>query len=231
MMRALVFFMAISVCFSSNARAQTDSSETDAAIAKPVETAPAAAAKAAKTFQLSKVLLDTKTKQVQGKIKGGTMCVFPSKIDIAGTTTTEDYERYDNLFSEKMKERNFAIITTSQELFAGATGDDKSDFLIGATLRPDTLNVCSSVSGVKGTLLLDVEWQIFDQAKRQVVETITTTAQSEIPKFDVNGYTELWNRAFLVNLDALIEQGIIAKYSGAIPTNAVAQPEVPASGE
>ena len=77
-----------------------------------------------------------------------------------------------------------------------------------------TMNICSSVNGVKGQILIDVEWQIFDRSAQKVVETVTTRGTGDVLKFDRNGYDVLWNRAFASSLHALIDQGIIGKYAG-----------------
>lgn len=173
------------------------------------------AAPPAKSYQLSKVLLDTASREIQGKLKGGTLCVFPSKIDplLIDEKKTQDHERYDGVFAEAMRTRGFAVVAESQNMFASVS-EDKGDYLVGATLRPDTMNICSSVNGVKGQILIDVEWQIFDRATQKVVETVTTRGTGDVLKFDRNGYDVLWNRAFASSLHALVDQGIIGKYAG-----------------
>jgi hypothetical protein len=173
------------------------------------------AAPPAKSYQLSKVLLDTTSREIQGKLKGGTLCVFPSKIDplLVDEKKTQDHERYDGVFAEEMAKRGFTVVAESQNMFASAS-DNKGDYLVGATLRPDTMNICSSVNGVKGQILIDVEWQIFDRTSQKIVETVTTRGTGDVPKFDRNGYDVLWNRAFASSLNALIDQGTVGKYAG-----------------
>ena len=115
--------------------------------------APALAQTAAKTVQLSKVVMDTQG-HINGKIKGGTLCVFPSKWnETGGEKKTQDYERYDRLFSERMKAFGFTSVTTSADMFASASDNNKADYLFGATIKPDTINLCSSVAGEKGNMI------------------------------------------------------------------------------
>lgn len=166
-----------------------------------------------KTVQLSKVILDTEG-GVKGKIKGGTLCVFPSKWDIAGDKKTQDYERYDTLFSGKMKDLGFSVVTVSGDLFAADDDKNKADLLVGAVLRPDTINLCSSVNGEKGNMTLAVDWQIYDRNTHEVVAKATTTGDASQEKFARDGLTQMWNRAFLANLGALVDQGVIQKYAG-----------------
>jgi hypothetical protein len=167
-----------------------------------------------KSVQLSKILLDTETIQATGKIKGGTLCVFPSDVKLEKVKKTEDYERYDVIFSDKVKGRGYKVVTTSQDLFAGQDLDKSADFLIGATVRPEAINVCSSVNGVKGTVTLQVEWQIYDRGAQKVVETTTFPGTGNQLKFSVNGYTDIWNSAFADSLTKLMQAGTLKKYTG-----------------
>jgi hypothetical protein len=185
-----------------------------AALCASVPCAAQSAVAPTKSVQLSKVLLDTTSTEVKGKLKGGTLCVFPSKWDFSKEKKTQDYERYDQLFSQKMKAQGYAVVTTSADLFAGQGDNDSADFLIGATVRPDTLNVCSSVKGEKGDVTLAVEWQIYDRAAKKVVASISTTGQGTQEKFSRDGLKDMWNQAFVANLTSLLDQGAVQKYTG-----------------
>jgi hypothetical protein len=167
-----------------------------------------------KSLQLSKVLLDTETITATGKIKGGTLCVFPSDLKLDKVKKTEEYERYDVIFSEKVKGRGYKVVTTSQDLFASQDAEKAADYLIGATLRPETINVCSSVNGYKGEMTVQVEWQIYDRIGQKVVEVVKLTGKGTQLKFAQNGYTEMWNNAFGNSLLALMESGTLKKYTG-----------------
>lgn len=167
-----------------------------------------------KTLQLSKVLLDTETIEATGKIKGGTLCVFPSKVKLDKVKKTEDYERYEVVFADKAKGRGYKVIATSQDLFAQTDASKAADYLVGATVRPETINICSSVNGFKGEIGLQVEWQIFDRAAQKVVETVTLPGKGSLLKFSNNGYEEMWNQAFGDSLIALMKAGTLKKYTG-----------------
>lgn len=188
-----------------------------AALCIAASTSAQTAPDARKSVQLSKVILDTTSREIKGKLKGGTLCVFPSKIDaiFPKDKKSQDYERYDTLFSEKMKSAGFRTLTTSGDLFAGEDDKNKADLLIGAMVYPDTLNICSSVNGEKGNVTLSVDWQLYDRATGKVVETLSTTGEGVQDKFSRDGLAGMWNRAFLVSLDGLIAQGVVQRYAGA----------------
>lgn len=175
-----------------------------------------AAAPGAKSVQLSKVILDTETSELTARVKGGTLCVFPSNVKIPKEKKTQDYERFDNLFTTGMKARGFTVLSTSSEMFSDGDSN-KADYLIGVTLRPTVMNLCSSVNGEKGDIALNAEWQIFDRAAGKVVETVSTSGTGTQPKFAVDGQTQMLNQAFLANLTALVEKGVVGKYTGQQP--------------
>lgn len=168
----------------------------------------------AATVQLSKVRVDTETNPATIRLKGGTLCVFPSNITLDKMQKTEDYERFDNLFTARMKLAGYRVVTTSQDLFAAADASKNADYLFGATMRPQNSNLCSSVAGWKGQIALSIEWQIYDRAARKVVETIVTPGVGEREKFAQNGYIEMWNAAFTQSLGAMIDKGMVGKYLG-----------------
>jgi hypothetical protein len=166
-----------------------------------------------KSIQLSKVVMNTEA-GIKGKIKGGTLCVFPSKWKIDGETRTQDYERYEKLFADKMKAVGYTTFTTSQDMFATAEDANRGDFMIGATIRPDTINLCDSVAGRKGNATLAIDWQLYDRAARKVVLAETTTGYGVVEKFANNGLERMLDAAFTASLDALLQKGVLRQYLG-----------------
>jgi hypothetical protein len=172
--------------------------------------APAAAPK---SFQLSKVVLDTETVEPKARVKGGTLCVFPSTVKIPKSKETMKYERFDNLFSERLKSAGLTVVNNSTDLFASADNEKKADYLVGAIMRIDTINLCSSVSGEKGDASVKIEWQIYDRGAGKIVETVTTAGHGAQQKFISNGLDQMINNAFVASLGELLNGGTISKYS------------------
>jgi len=171
-----------------------------------------AQAGAPKTVQLSKVVLDTETNQIMARVKGGTLCVFPSNVKIPKEKKTQNYERFDNLFTTVLKSGGFAVISTSNEMFGGEDDKNRGDYLVGVTLRPAVYNLCSSAKGEKGDMTVDAEWQIYDRAAGKVVETVSTSSQGMQEKFAPDGEKQIVNSAFKANLNAFIAKGLLQKY-------------------
>jgi hypothetical protein len=165
-----------------------------------------------KTLQLSKVVLDTESSELVARVKGGTLCVFPSNVKIPKEKKTQDYERFDNLFTESMKAHGITVVSTSSDMFADANDASKGDYLVGVALRPTAMNLCSSVNGEKGDVAIEAEWQIFDRAAGRIVDTVKTSAVGAQAKFAVDGQKQMINEAFTANLTAFIDKGVLQKY-------------------
>lgn len=196
-----------------------------AADAPPAAETPAPArAASARTLELSKVVLDTETNRIKARVKGGTLCVFPSNIELPAEKKTQDQERYDGLVARALKDRGVGLVTKADDLFASESVA-KGDVLLGAVMEPTAMNICSSVDGFKGTIDISVQWQLFDRAKGAVVQSATTKGTGTLPKFSVTGYEEMWDLAFVDALVKLHEQGVIRTAMDGAP--AAAAPAAP----
>ena len=165
-----------------------------------------------RTVQLSKVVLDTETSELTARVKGGTLCVFPSNVKVPKEKKTQDYERFDNLFTGQLKTRGISVVSTSSDMFGDADDKNKGDYLVGVVLRPSAMNLCSSVSGEKGDVAITAEWQIYDRSVGKIVETVTTSGQGVQAKFAADGQKQMFNEAFVANLSALLQKGVLQKY-------------------
>ena len=190
---------------------------------------PASAHAESKSLQLAKVVLDTETAPIEARVKGGTLCVFPSNIELPKEKKTQDFERYDRLVSEKLGKSEVAVVSDSGDLFA-AESDDKGDILLGAVMAPTAMNLCSSVKGFKGTIDVKVEWQFYDRASSKVVETIVTEGSGTLAKFSASGFDEMWDAAFLDALGKVQAAGVIDRVLDAGPVEPVQASEDPAEG-
>jgi len=190
---------------------------------------PASAHAESKSLQLAKVVLDTETAPIEARVKGGTLCVFPSNIELPKEKKTQDFERYDRLVSEKLGKSEVAVVSDSGDLFA-AESDDKGDILLGAVMAPTAMNLCSSVKGFKETIDVKVEWQFYDRASSKVVETIVTEGSGTLAKFSASGFDEMWDAAFLDALGKVQAAGVIDRVLDAGPVEPVQANDDPAEG-
>lgn len=169
--------------------------------------------KPVKAVQLSKVVFSPDASKLTQKVKIGTICLFSgAPLNFGAQDRTADFERFERLFDATMQKSGFTVIAKSSNLFEGADDSPSADMLIGAIYRPEAINICNSVNGVKGTVGIVAEWQIYDRAKKQVVETVTTKGVGERLKFDRTGLSNMFDDAFTNALTALIASGAVKKH-------------------
>lgn len=174
-----------------------------------------ASSTATKTAQLSKVIINPDIPKANQRVKVGTICLFAgSPIDFGSGERTVNLERFERLFSAMMNTRGFNVVAKSSNLFEGEGSSPGSDFLIGATFRPQSVDICDSVNGQKGTIAISVEWQIYDRSKQQVVETATSQGSGQLLKFQMNGLNVMIDQAFSAAITALIDQDMLQKHLG-----------------
>lgn len=125
-----------------------------------------------------------------------------------------NFEHYEGVFAEAMKKSGFNVLSKSDNLFDGQDSGPKPDFLVGASFQPQSLDICDSLNGVKGTVSIAVNWQVYDRSKQQVVETVTTAGTGQSLTFQMKGIQFLFDKAFTDSLDALIKQNVLQKYLG-----------------
>lgn len=173
------------------------------------------AAAQTRSIKLSKVILNPKMPAGSQHVKVGTICLFSGQpVNFGSRERTLNHERFERLFSATMSERHFNVVAQSSNLFEGEGGGTGPDFLIGATFHPQSVDICDSVNGQKGTIAISVEWQIYDRSKKQVVETVTTQGSGQLVKFRTDGLNTMFDQAFAACLTALIAQGVIQKHVG-----------------
>ena len=206
--RAIVAAGLIGLALPALAQEAPAAPPADAAAPAPAPAPPPVAAISTRRLELSKVVLDTETNRIKARVKGGTLCVFPSNIELPAEKKTQEQERYDGLVARALKERGVGLVTKADDLFASESAA-KGDVLIGAVMEPTAMNICSSVDGFKGTIDISVQWQLFDRAKGAVVQSATTKGTGTLPKFSVTGYEEMWDIAFVDALVKLHDQGVV----------------------
>lgn len=179
-----------------------------------------------KAAQLSKIVLDPDIPKENQHVKVGTICLFSGgPLDFGSGERTIDYERFERLFSAMMEKRGLNVVAKSSDMFEGEGDGPEPEFLIGATIRPQSIDICDSVNGQKGTIAVAVEWQIFDREKKRVVDVTTTHGEGKVPKFQTSGLKMMFDDAFSANLAALIDQGTLQKYLGGAAPGELSAPD------
>lgn len=214
-MKIAVSGLVLAVVLATAAHAQ-ETASTPAAAPATTSAAPASQ----KIVKFSKIILNPEITKENQKIKVGTICLLSGNpVNFGDDQRTLNFERFERLFSDHLKAKGFKVQATSNDLFEGDGDPNQANFLFGATLQPTNVRMCNSVNGQKGEISVSVEWQIFDRAQKKVVEVVKTSGTGSRAKFDIDGFEGMINDGFKASLDALVGQGLVAKYLGA-PTPA-----------
>ena len=142
-----------------------------------------------KTTQLSKLYFDTQSAQTKGKMRTGLWCISHGawKWSNPGRVLVHN-DQFDFRFTQEMAQAGYRAVSHVQDMFDNsADGDTGANYLIGATMVPDTDDLCFSVDGVKGTVILNIEFKIYDTAAKAVVDTVPITGQARYEKFSTKG--------------------------------------------
>jgi hypothetical protein len=168
-----------------------------------------------KTVQLSKIVLKPDIPKEKQHVKVGTICLFSgAPVNFGSAERTVNYEHYERIFTSTMNKKGFKVLAKSSDLFEGEGAGAHPDFLVGATFRPTTVDICDSVDGQKGKISISIEWQIYDREKQKVVEVVTTDGTGQLLKFQQEGLAAMIDEAFSAGIGTLVDQDVIQKYLG-----------------
>jgi S1-C subfamily serine protease len=113
-----------------------------------------------------------------------------------------------DLFREVMEGVGFKVVGDSNAVFQDTSGAS-AEFSVGGAITRMRADVCVPYSGLgdsereKGSVLLDVEWEIYSNQQRKVVAKIATTGGAEIKQARIGLLPELTRDALRRNLMAL----------------------------
>lgn len=146
---------------------------------------PLPAQQAPVTARLSKVVLDIENAGTTGSVKGGTWCVSNDKFTWYGFSNRDiAQEAYQWRFAKAMEGTKFKVLDGSKNLFANQDDQGGGDYLVGVIMLPRTVDIClTNGARIKGRVVSDIEFQLFDNASKQVVHKATYSGTAEYPKF------------------------------------------------
>ena len=134
---------------------------------------------------LNKVVLDIEAANTSGSVKGGTTCVSSDKFTWGGFGESRIVQGpYQRRFVKAMEGSGFQVLDGSKNLFLGAAASDRSGYSVGVILLPRTVDICLTMGGrIKGRVVSDVQFQLFDNSAKEVVHTVTYPGTADYPKF------------------------------------------------
>jgi len=136
-------------------------------------------------MRLNKVVLDTEAANTTGSVKTGTLCVSSDKFTWNGFGESGVvHGPYQRRFVKAIEVTGFKVLDGSKNLFAGAAANEDGGYAVGVILLPRTVEICLTMGGrIKGRVVSDVEFQLFDNTTKQVAHTVIYSGTAEYPKF------------------------------------------------
>lgn len=120
-------------------------------------------------------------------------------------------------FRDELRQLGYDVVSASNDLFDSA-GDDRAEYLIGGTLTMLSMDVCKpnyslgDKLSARGTVLLQIDWQLYDRINRTTVARVTTFQGYEQKTTTTGGLTAIMASAFGENVRALAASGQLQKY-------------------
>jgi len=154
---------------------------------------------------LAKVVSDLRQGESWGQFRIGMLCLPFGAAPWPAESPVFQGDDLNKVFAREMKTAGFG--DGSDELFINPDEGDP-DYAIGARIKAADGRVCgwSKPNGPplwKGTMVLTIQWQIYERAQRRVVATVETTAGYEVTEFSTTGARRMIIESFGQNARAL----------------------------
>jgi serine protease Do len=169
----------------------------------PVSVPPLPPASSAKGLELSRVVADLPDGQVWQYNGGGYACsVSGEKFKWSSGNSEFSVERFKGAFQEELSKFGFSQASPGN-LFE--ENSSSNDLAVGARITNIFSYICGSIIGpYRDTVLIDLEWQIFDPIRREIVAKVKTSGGVERPIGDYNEVQFVLIEAFRENTRILL---------------------------
>lgn len=162
-----------------------------------------------KPVAITKVVAKIRRGTVVGQAQVGLLCVSQGQIHWnSGGTINLSSEELVDVFSEELELNGWPVAGSTDDLFSGYDVSG-AELLIGAKISKIEANICMPNSGFgnfskKGSLRMDVEWQVYNPARREIIGEINTSGSHKITQAIPTGEYELMASAFSVAINNLL---------------------------
>lgn len=172
----------------------------------------------APTIGVGKVSVALDPKAKLGPRAAGLLCAPNGDIHWRRDLTEADFGDAPALIVQAVETAGFKATADPTGLFAGAVAP--GDYLIGGRVTAAQGEICFPSHGApilfrsrtpadgqaKGSLILQVDWQVYSLAQRKVVLTLTTGGQGTLERKTYGGVRELTRQALSGSLRYFLNQ-------------------------
>ena len=192
-------------------------SAQDVAIPPPVVVKPLAEGTKTRPVQLARLVVKIARNEPFGHFKVGLLCIGGGTLHWRGGRVGLEDEEFDHAFKESLSDLGFDVVGQGGDLFDDG-GDRRAEYLVGGTIKAMRVDACLPQSGLgdtstaRGSVWLQVDWQLYNRLDRKVVAAFTTRTGVRERKAQWGGIQAMILAAFDENVRALAASGTLQRY-------------------
>jgi len=162
-----------------------------------------------KPIAITKVAAKIRRGTVVGKLGIGWLCVGSDEVKWrSGNKVLLSDEDLVDVFREELQANGWPVVGSTEDLFEGYDVSG-AEVLVAARITDIDSQFCAPNAGfgnwdLKGSMRMDVEWQVYSPARRAMIGTIETNGSAEISKASDDVNYELLSESFALAANNLI---------------------------
>ena len=162
-----------------------------------------------KPIAFKKVVLKVPRNTPIGKVGAGLACMRHADYMPSGGRYSLDEERFNDIFREELLSANYEVVGDPDQLF-GDPEINRANYFIAGLIDDIEVNICFPWAGygnfdtASASIYMNVEWQLYDTLRRQVVMKISTEGSSETKEAVTAGDSITQDEAFAVAVRNLL---------------------------
>jgi S1-C subfamily serine protease len=181
-------------------------------------------------FSFTRVVAKLRPGQVWSAAHGGIFCMAEGKRVWQGGQQDQKIDPYSDTLRTEMKAVGFKLDGDPGNLFEPAAAST-SDLQLAAVINDIDMDYCMPLigygdTGIRGTIRLDVEWQVYSSLQKTVLAKIQTHGTASFKSSTPGGVTVLITAGFKQNVDQLMASDAFRKVviGGDAPAETLARP-------
>ena len=162
-----------------------------------------------KPIAITKVAAKMRRGQILGSFRAGAFCIPNGDLKWkSGNKVYLSNEDLVDVFAEELERNGWPVVGTTEDLFSGYDISG-AEVLVAAKISDIKTDMCSPLAGfgnfdVKGSMKMDVEWQVYSPAKKSLVGIVETQGSTELKKASDDAAFELLQGSFAIAVNNLL---------------------------
>ena len=162
-----------------------------------------------KPIAITKVAAKMRRGQVLGSFRVGAFCLPNSDLKWkSGNKVYLSNEDLVDVFKDELERNGWPVVGTTDDLFSGYDVSG-AEVLVAAKISDIKTDMCAPMAGfgnfdVKGSMKMDVEWQVYSPARKSLIGTVETQGSTELKKSSDDASFELLQGSFSLAVNNLL---------------------------